>query len=125
MAADWSAQLEKLAKKGGEDLGELCKAVKIELFSGVVSDTRVATGRLRGNWQIQQNTPASGELERTDKTGATVNSEIASQSTEDGVTFFVNNLPYAKVWEERDAMIGRNVAIVGQILKRKAREIKG
>lgn len=138
MAADWSAQLEKLAKQGERDLGELCKAVKIELFSGIVSDTRVGDpstwqsapppgytgGRLRGNWQIQENTPASGELERIDKDGSVVQAEIESKSSSDGTTYFVNNLPYAKTYEEKDAMIGRNVTRVGQILKRKVREIK-
>jgi len=121
----WSQQLEKLTTKGGHDLGELMKAVKIEMFSGIVSDTRVDTGRLRANWQIQENSPSSGTLDRIDKSGSIVNSEILSKATENGTTYFVNNLPYAVVYEEKDAMVRRNIARVKQNIKNMARKIKG
>lgn len=120
----WANDLNKLCTEGGENLGELASAIKIELFSGVVSDTRVDTGRLKGNWQIQENAPATGQLDRTDPTGAKVNREIQSGATEDGTTYFVNNLPYAAVYEEKDAMIGRNVARLKQTVARMARAIK-
>jgi len=120
----WANDLKKLTDKGGHDLGELARAVKIEAFSGIVSDTRVDTGRLRGNWQIQDGSPASGELERTDKSGATVNSEIERGATEDGQTFFVNNLPYAAVYEEEDAMVGRNARRVKQNIKKMAKKLR-
>jgi hypothetical protein len=74
-----------------------------------VSDTRVNTGRLRGNWQIQENTPATGEIDRLDKSGATVTREIEQKSTPDGLTYLANNLPYAAVYEEKDGMVQRNV----------------
>lgn len=121
----WAADLQKLTTKGQKDLGQLCKAIKVELFSGVVEETRVDTGRLRGNWQIQENAPASGQLERTDKNGTIVMKEIADKSSADGLTFFVNNLPYAKVYEEKDAMVGRNVARVKQNVENMARKVKG
>lgn len=120
----WAAKIKTIADKGKLDLGELCKAVKVELFSGVVSDTRVDTGRLRGNWQVQESTKPSGALDRIDPTGSAVQSEINSTASADGVTYFVNNLPYAKVWEEEDAMVARNVARVHQIVTKKARELK-
>ena len=121
----WAKDLERLTTKGGHDLGELMQAVKIETFSGIVSDTRVATGRLKGNWQIQENSPASGELDRTDKSGAIVNSEIIARATENGKTYFVNNLPYAVVFEEKDGMIRRNIARIKQNIKNMAKKIKG
>lgn len=121
---DWAEDLDKICKKGGEDIGEFAKALKIEIFSGIVSDTRVDTGRLRGNWQIQENSPATGELDRLDKSGSIVLAEIEKGATEDGLTYFVNNLPYAKVWEENDAMVGRNVARVRQNVKEIASKIK-
>jgi TonB-dependent SusC/RagA subfamily outer membrane receptor len=99
-------------KKGGEDLGELCKAVKIAMFSSVVMRTRVDTGRLRGNWQIQESAPANGELDRLDKNGSIVSDEVVAKSTARGHTFFVNNLPYAKVYEEKDAMVATSIAKV-------------
>ena len=119
----WANDLQRIAEKGQKDLGELARATKIELFSGVVKETRVDTGRLRGNWQISENSPASGELERLDKTGAAVISEITGKASEDGVTYLVNNLPYAIVYEEKDAMIGRNVARVRQMVARLAKNL--
>jgi hypothetical protein len=121
----WANDLKRLTTKGGKDLGELTKAIKIEMFSGVVSDTRVKTGRLKGNWQIQENRPASGTLDRTDKTGSKVNAEINAGATESGLTYFVNNLPYAQVYEEEDAMVARNIARVKQNIKYMAKKIKG
>ena len=120
----WASDLKKLCDKGGHDLGRLSRAVKMELFSGVVRDTRVDTGRLRGNWQTQDGSPASGQLERTDKSGAIVMAEIERGATEDGVTFFTNNLPYARVYEEKDAMIGRNAARVRQLIKAEAAKLR-
>lgn len=121
----WSKDLKKLTTKGGKDLGELTKAIKIEMFSGVVSDTRVDTGRLKGNWQIQENRPATGELDRIDPSGSKVNSEINAKVTKGGLTYFVNNLPYAQVYEELDGMVVRNIARVKQNIKHMAKKIKG
>ena len=121
----WSKDLEKLTTKGGHDLGDLMKAVKIEMFSGIVRDTRVATGRLRGNWQIQEHGPASGTLDREDKSGSAVNAEVLKGATENGRTYFTNNLPYAIVYEEKDAMVRRNVIRVMQNIKAMAKKIKG
>lgn len=121
----WAADLQRLTTKGGKDLGQLCKAIKVELFSGIVSDTRVDTGRLRANWQIQENSPAGGELERLDKSGAIVTSEVEKKSTPDGLTYFTNNLPYAQVYEEKDAMVARNVIRVKQNIKDMAAKVKG
>jgi len=104
-------------------MGELAKAVKIELFTGIVQDTRVRTGRLRGNWQIHENEPAKATIYRLDPTGQKVLQDINKGATANGVTYFTNNLPYAVVWEERDAMVGRNVARVQQNVKNMAKEL--
>lgn len=121
----WSDDLLTLTTKGQKDLGELAKAIKINIFSGVVRDTRVDTGRLRGNWQIQENSPAGGTIERLDKSGETVQKDIKERSTKAGLTYFTNNLPYAKVYEEKDAMVARNIARVKNNVAKMAREIKG
>lgn len=135
---DWSAQIKRLSEKGKHDIKQLCRTVKVEIFSGIVSDTRVGNpsawktpapkgyvgGRLRGNWQIQETTKPQKEIARLDPSGAQVNAEIQAVSSGDGVTYFVNHLPYAKKWEEEDAMVGRNVARVRQIVKKLAGEIK-
>lgn len=134
----WADDLNRLTKKGGEDLGELSKAIKIAMFSSVVLRTRVGDpthwkspapkdyvgGRLRGNWQIQENSPAKGELERIDKNGDAVMAEINAKSTERGNTFFVNNLPYAKKYEELDAMVATSISKVKNNIAKMARDIK-
>jgi len=121
----WAADLQRLTTKGGRDLGQLCKEIKIELFSGVVSDTRVQFGMLRGNWQIQENMPSVGTLDRLDPTGEIVQKEIKEKSTKDGLTYFTNNLPYARVYEEKDAMVATNVIKIKQVVKELAAEVKG
>ena len=87
----WSNDLKKLTTKGGKDLGKLARTIKIELFSGVVEDTRVDTGRLKGNWQIQENAKASGEVDTEDNTPkGTMSGEskanILKGSTESGLS---------------------------------------
>lgn len=120
----WGADLEKLTTKGGKDLGGLAQAIKIELFSGVVLDTRVDTGRLRGNWSIQENTPALGTLDRVDKSGQMVLQEVVAGSTPSGLTYFTNNLPYAEVYEEEDAMVATNVIRIKANVAKMARDIR-
>ncbi|MCK4706862.1 MAG: hypothetical protein KAT90_15415 [Gammaproteobacteria bacterium] len=120
----WAAKLDKLVTKGGHDLGELSMAIKIEMFSAVVEGTRVLTGRLKGNWQIQEGRAATGALDRLDPNGSKVNSEINSGSTESGKTYFTNNLPYAKKFEEEDAMVATAVATTKQGVDAMIRAIK-
>lgn len=116
----WAADLNRLAGKGGKDLRALSRAIKMELFSGIVMLTRVDTGRLRGNWQIQENRKAQGVLDRLDPTGSIVTQEVANKATADGLTYFTNNLPYAKRWENTDGMVGRNVARVREIVRQES-----
>jgi len=120
----WADDLERLASKGGKDLGKLALAIKIELFSGIVELTRVDTGRLKGNWQIQENKPAGNILDRKDPNGLIVTSEINKGASVDGLTYFTNHLPYAKKYENIDGMVGRNVARVRQIVKDEARALR-
>jgi len=114
--SDFAAQFERFAKKVDASLDETCSAIKIVLFNSIVDDTRVRTGRLRGNWQIQDDTPPSGELDRKDVTGSTVKGEVASEVTPISKTYFVNNLPYAEVMEQKDGMVSRNVARIRKII---------
>jgi len=120
----WSDDLQKLADTGKADLGTLCRKVKIDLFSDAIVGTRVDTGRLKGNWQIQENTPAGVSIDRIDPTGTKVLADVNRKATEDGLTYFTNHLPYAKVWEERDAMVGRAVSRVRQIVRNQVKALK-
>lgn len=106
----WADDLQKLAMKGSRDLGLLSKKLKFDIFSDIIKLTRVDTGRLKGNWQISENQPATGTIENLDPTGSKGIQNVSKEVTADGITYFVNNLPYAPVWEERDAMVARSVA---------------
>ena len=109
--------ISRWADEVGADLGEAALAIKTELFSGVVLNTRVKEGRLRGNWQVSQNAPIYSEIDRFDKEGSVVIDDIENTVTVDGVEFLTNNLPYAEVWNERDGIIDGEFARLDQIIK--------
>ena len=119
----FASDMAKIAAKLDNRFEELGRAVKIETFSGVIRDTRVDTGRLRGNWQCSEDAPITGTTERLDPTGQHAITDM--QSTVQGVSlsYLTNNLEYAPVWEERDAMVARNVQRVKNNIERKAREL--
>lgn len=74
--------------------------IGLQALRGVVLKTPVDTGRARANWQTTIGTPASGELDRQDKSDTNSNIAIAqgSQVVEAAQPFSViwltNNLPY-------------------------------
>lgn len=102
--------MNQLAAVLGKEVNEVIRATKISLFNGVIRDTRVDTGRLRGNWQTTTSAPAVGDLARLDPSGSSAQAEVRAGVTPDGRDFLTNNLPYAEVWEQRDGMVARNVA---------------
>lgn len=109
--------LDQLAKTLNAKIEETARAVKLNVFSGVIRDTRVDTGRLRGNWQTTTGSPADGELERLDPSGAAATKEAENNVKSDTIDFITNNLPYAAVWNERDGIIARNVARINRAVK--------
>ena len=53
----------KWAKKAAIDIEEVNRAIIFDLFASVILDTPVMEGRLRGNWLITSDNPASGIVE--------------------------------------------------------------
>lgn len=111
-----ATDITRWANRIGADLAEAVIAIKLELFSSIVLDTRVDTGRLRGNWQTTTGEPNTTTIERFDKSGSRVVREIESTITVNGVDYMTNNLPYAAVWNERDGIIDKNLARINQII---------
>jgi hypothetical protein len=109
--------LDRAAEELNVSLDQIVRGIQIELFSGVIRDTRVDTGRLRGNWQTTVGQPASGELIRDDVTGQQAIREVESNVTSGAVVYLTNNLPYAEVWEQRDGMIARNMARLNRTIR--------
>lgn len=100
----------RFSKATKSTIAEASRAIKISLFNGVIRDTRVDTGRLRGNWQTSTGKPITVTIERFDKSGNTVTAEVSSVVSAFGVDYITNNLVYAPVWNERDGIIDKNIA---------------
>lgn len=73
----------------------------IELFSSVVKSTPVDTGRARGNWQCTIASPASDQVEHTDKSGAGAISDIVATVPQKAgsIVWLANNVPYIRKLE--------------------------
>lgn len=125
----WADDLKKIVDSGIVDMQLFASKLKFDTFTDVIKRTRVDEGRLRGNWQISEGSPETGTVDVTStlsegRVPPEQASDIKKGSTPDGVTFFVNNLPYAKVYEERDAMVGAAVAAMKARANAIARSIK-
>ena len=94
-----AANIGKWAKDTEKELDKRNKAIIFELFSSVVTDTPVLTGRLRANWVLSLNEPSSDIVNKTDKNEVTINQiKKRVQELKPGENFSVflsNNLPYA------------------------------
>lgn len=127
--ANFELDIEQWANKTGVTLGRACRGIKIGLFNGVIRDTRVDTGRLRGNWQTSTGSPKTSTTEREDKTkqyddGGEAQDEVINNVTAFGVDYMTNNLPYAAVWDRADGTIDRNMARINRIVKKAVDDAK-
>lgn len=102
--------MSKFAEIVGAEVSRKTREIKINLFTGVIMETRVDTGRLRGNWQMTPDAPADGELERLDKEGAGPIADVVQGVRADGVDYLTNNLSYAEPREQKDGMVAKTVA---------------
>lgn len=127
----FSKDITDWTKKAEKDFEKLRRAVMIELFSSVILDTPVDTGRLRGNWQISSTSPANGEVNIMDPQGKQTTAKVQEMAAEgkigkDQAVFLTNNLPYAYAIEYDGAskkkapegMVRKNFIRVSQNLKR-------
>lgn len=124
MSRTFAVDVERFARNTKASLSEACRAIKISLFTGVIMDTRVDTGRLRGNWQTETGSPATAEIERLDPQGTQATGDAAAKVTDFGVDYLTNNLPYAEVWDERDGMIDKNMARIERTVKEVASRVR-
>lgn len=108
---------------------ETIQAVELELFSSVIRDSPVDTGRFRGNWQTSFDAPKAGALDDVDKPGNTTiakSSGVIKSRNGPRLTYLVNNLPYAVKLEygySKQApagMVRKNVKRFQQIVNDKA-----
>lgn len=70
----------------------------ITVFSNVVLSTPVETGRLRANWQSQNQAMPIDTLEDTDLSGSQAIGQLTKEFSQykiNSTAYFINNLPYA------------------------------
>lgn len=129
----FAADLTRFTKKTRDGLDRVRRVVIIKLYSAIILDTPVLTGRLRGNWQVSIGSPVTTITGRTDMTGAEVIREVekaAQQSSMMDVVILRNNLPYAfrieyEGWSAVKApqgMVRRNVTRFRRLLNDAVRE---
>jgi len=126
---DFGKNLGKYAMMKGQKVERTIRAFTLEILKGVVMDTPVDTGRLKGNWQVSSGTPIFTEIDRTDQTkkgsmGAEAAKEMANNINPLGVTYMTNNLPYAKVINDEGGKGGVNAGFVEKNMARVERNMR-
>lgn len=123
----FESDMNKIAGRLGNKFDLFGRKLKFDLFSSVIRDTRVDTGRLRGGWQVSEDTPITSDNGRTWPKG-TPESQLTSevQETVQGrsVSYLTNSVNYAIYREEKDAMIARNVARAKRFVRDAERSLR-
>lgn len=135
----FARDLERFAKKTKLTVDQVHRGVVLELFSSVVRDTPVDTGRARANWLPAANTARTETVEwpeqgakamATTRTLAEIEN-VARDAKAGDVTIMTNNLPYIGRLEEGSStqapqgMVRRNVDRVRANLKRIINKARG
>ena len=116
--------ISQWARKTNMTLDEAARGITIKLFTRVIMDTRVDTGRLRGNWQTSVKSAIISETKRKDKGGSAATSEVIRNVRSGEVNYLTNNVPYAEYWEQQDGMIAKNMARISRIVNEEVRKVK-
>lgn len=124
--------VRRFSVKAGESSDRIVRAVTLSLFNGIIRDTPVRHGRLRGDWQTTVGSPASGENGRVDPSGRASMVEVESVTPEGAgqLTYLTNSMPYAEMIENGssrqapEGMIRRNMDRIERNLAREARRNK-
>lgn len=119
--------MHRIAEKMNEDVETVTRAVFLELFTSIIKDTPVLTGRLRGNWQTTRTVEANQIIERTD--GSAAISEAFNTVNKPDLYYLTNNLPYVERiefdgWSKVKApagMVRKNIARLDSIIRNKAK----
>ena len=97
MAGNFAADISKFILHANVNLDKAVQMAVILASQGVIMNTPVLTGRLRGNWQFGYTFP-TGVLTTKDTGGAGTLAKItglAMKLKAGGECWIVNNLPYA------------------------------
>lgn len=117
----FGSDIRKIAKQIDATVDQVQRGITLEIFNSVIDNTRVDTGRARGNWQTTVTTPAAGNLDATDKSGSATKASAAIAVKPKSLMIITNNLPYIQKLEELDGMVGKTIARIGRIIRERAR----
>lgn len=130
----FASDLKRFQKKFDRATNEVISGVETALFSAVILDTPVDTGRLRANWQVSVNLPASAQtLSENDPTGQGVIAKTSGfvETLRGGrETFLTNNLAYAVPIEfgyssqAPEGMVRKNVTRFQSLVNQEANKHK-
>jgi len=110
----------RIAAQINQTIDQVQRGITIEVFNSVIDNTRVDTGRAKGNWQTTVTTPASGSTDATDKIGSATKAAMVSAIKPKSLMIITNNLPYIGKLEELDGMVGKTIARIGRIIRERA-----
>ena len=120
--AQWSLDLTEYAKKKNVEIKEVRKAYAFALYSSIVKNTPVDTGRARGNWNVSVGSADESVDENITK--SQVPSKVKKNQGEldkangDESIFISNNLPYITTLENggypKDVKKGTKVSKKGE-----------
>lgn len=96
MSGSFASQVASFVVKSKKAADLITRTATLELFTSVVMDTPVDTGRAAGNWLITTGNPSTLVLDRVDPSYQQVTREIMEGTPAGGgqVTYLSNNLPY-------------------------------
>lgn len=128
----FSDDVRRFSIKAGESSDGIVRAVTLSLFSGIIRDTPVRDGRLRGDWQTTVGQPASAENGRVDKSGKAAMAEVVAKTPAGAgqETYISNSMPYAEFIENGgsqkapEGMVKRNMDRIERNLKKAIRDNK-
>jgi hypothetical protein len=113
-----------VAKKMGRRVDTVIRTAIFKTFSGIIMDTGVIIGRLKGNWQVSSGAPILTTIDRIDKSGAETEAEAKKNINPKGVTYMTNNLPYAARRNKEGFKGGVNALFVEKNFARIGRNMK-
>ena len=116
--------ISQWAKKAELSLEEAARGITLKLFSSVIIDTRVDTGRMRGNWQASIGSPRANETDSKDPAGQSTVQQMSATVRSGTLNIMTNNVPYAPYWEQHDGMIAKNMARINRIVREEVAKAK-
>lgn len=100
MPQTFATDIKTWAEKSMASYESVFKQIALALFTSVIRDTPVDTGRLRGNWVISSYKPKKKTVEIVDPTGSKTTADVEKhirglKMNKKAVSVFLtNNLPY-------------------------------